>query len=153
MIVIRSIVFNLVFYLVLFVYLIAAMPTLLRNCARARTPPAISTPKVWIDMLAFVIVVLVVAAPAFVFGPIIWPPNPHIPAPAGLQLVLFMALAALESLALGLGVAFICYGLPLVRRLASPSSARLPATSAACASAFTSPNWDAPVIYRFLSKS
>jgi hypothetical protein len=76
--------------------------------------------KTWLKVL---LITLVVAAPAFVLGPIIWPPDPHTPAPAGLQLVLLMVLAALESLAFGLGMAFISYGLPLVRRLASPSRA------------------------------
>lgn len=72
----------------------------------------------------FVLITLVVAAPAFVLGPIIWPPDAHGPAPAGLQLVLLVALSALESLAFGLGVAFVVNGLPLVRRVAGGSPAR-----------------------------
>ena len=76
--------------------------------------------KTWLKVL---LVTLVVAVPAFVLGPIIWPPDPHGAAPAGLQLPLFMVLAALESLTFGLGVAFIGYGLPLVRRVAGGSRA------------------------------
>ena len=77
--------------------------------------------KTWLKVL---LITLGTGAPAFVLGPIIWPPDLHGAAPAGLQLLLFMALAALESLTLGLGVAFISYGLPLVQRVASESRAR-----------------------------
>ena len=76
--------------------------------------------KTWLKVL---LVTLVVAVPAFVLGPIIWPPDPHGTAPAGLQLLLFMILAALESLTFGLGVAFISFGLPLARRVAGKSRA------------------------------
>lgn len=76
--------------------------------------------KTWLKVL---LITLGAAVPAFVLGPIIWPPDPHGAVPAGPQLVLFMVLAALESLAFGLGVAFISYGLPLVRRVASHSRA------------------------------
>jgi len=75
-------------------------------------------------MLKVLLIALGTAVPAFVLGPIIWPPDLHGAAPAGLQLLLFMVLAALDSLAFGLGVAFISYGLPLVRRVASGSRAR-----------------------------
>jgi hypothetical protein len=78
--------------------------------------------KTWHKVL---LITLGTAVPAFVLGPIIWPPDLHGAAPSGLQLLLFMALAALESLALGLGVAFISYGLPLVRRAAGESRARM----------------------------
>jgi hypothetical protein len=77
--------------------------------------------KTWYKVL---LITLGTAVPAFVLGPIIWPPDLHGGAPSGLQLLLFMALAALESLTFGLGVAFISYGLPLVRRAASGSRAR-----------------------------
>jgi len=74
--------------------------------------------------LKILLITLGTAVPAFVLGPIIWPPDTHGAAPVGLQLLLFIALAALESLALGLGVAFISYGLPLVRRVAGGSRVR-----------------------------
>jgi hypothetical protein len=76
--------------------------------------------QTWLKIL---LITLGTAVPAFILGPIIWPPDPHGAAPAGLQLLLFMALAAFESLTLGLGVAFISYGLPLVRRVGSRSRA------------------------------
>ncbi len=53
----------------------------------------------------------------------IWSPNLHGDAPVGLQLLLFMLLAVLDALTFGLGVAFICYGLPLVRRVAEGARA------------------------------
>jgi hypothetical protein len=77
--------------------------------------------KTWHKVL---LITLGTAVPAFVLGPIIWPPDAHSAPPVGLQLLLFIALAALEALALGLGVAFISYGLPLVRRVAHGSRAR-----------------------------
>src|SRR6266487_6058695 len=76
--------------------------------------------KTWYKVL---LITLGTAVPAFVLGPIIWPPDLHGAAPSGLQLLLFVALAALESLTLGLGVAFISCGLPLVRRVANGSRA------------------------------
>jgi hypothetical protein len=77
--------------------------------------------KTWHKVL---LITLGTGVPAFVLGPIIWPPDTHGAAPAALQLPLFMALAALESLAFGLGVALISYGLPLVRHVGSGSRAR-----------------------------
>jgi hypothetical protein len=69
------------------------------------------------------LITLATAVLAFILAPMIWPPNLHVSAPVGLQLVLFMILAALNALTFGLGVAFICYGLPLVLRVADGSRA------------------------------
>jgi len=77
--------------------------------------------KTWHKLL---LITLGTAVPAFALSPIIWPPDPHMGAPAGLQLLLFMVLAALDALIFGLGVAFISYGLPLVRRVANGSRVR-----------------------------
>ena len=74
--------------------------------------------KTWHKVL---LITLATAVPAFILAPMIWPPNLHGDAPAGFQLLLFMLLAALDALTFGLGVAFICYGLPLVRRVADGS--------------------------------
>src|SRR5262245_25086334 len=76
--------------------------------------------KTWHKVL---LITLATAVPAFILAPMIWPPNLHGDAPVGLQLLLFMILAALDALTFGLGVAFICYGLPLVRRVADRSGA------------------------------
>ena len=76
--------------------------------------------KTWHKVL---LITLATAVPAFIVAPIVWPPNLHGGTPVGLQLLLFMLLAGLDALAFGLGVAFICYGLPLVRRVADASGA------------------------------
>jgi hypothetical protein len=60
---------------------------------------------------------IVVAIPAFLFGRVIWPPFAGNPTPTAAQLPLFLVLAAMEAITLGLGVSFIAFGWPLVRRL------------------------------------
>lgn len=59
------------------------------------------------------IIVLVVTVPAFILGPIIWPP-PANPTPVGAQLPLLILLGLFESLALGIGIAFAAFGNRLV---------------------------------------
>jgi len=50
--------------------------------------------KTWQRVL---LITLAAAVPAFILGPMIWPPNLHGDAPVGLQLLLFMLLAALDA--------------------------------------------------------
>src|SRR5688572_30604229 len=66
--------------------------------------------------LKVILVTLVVAIPAFLSARTIWPPNPSNPVPTATQLPLFIVLSALEALLLGLGVAFLIFGFPLVLR-------------------------------------
>ena len=66
---------------------------------------------------------LVPAIPAFLSGRVIWPPHPGNPTPTASQLPLFLVLAAMEAIALGLGVSFIAFGLPLIRRLTGGATA------------------------------
>jgi hypothetical protein len=61
------------------------------------------------------IVTLIVAVPAWVLGPIIWHPLGMEPSPV--QMPFFMFEAFVEALALGLGVSFLVFGLPFVRRV------------------------------------
>lgn len=68
--------------------------------------------------IAVPLITLAVGIPAFLLGQIIWPPAPGSPTPSGAQLPLFMLLALVEALLLGLGVAFLAFGLPLVRHAA-----------------------------------
>jgi len=63
------------------------------------------------------LITLLFGGAAFALGPIIWPPNLHNPVPNAAQLPFFIVLAVLEALTFGLGVAFVAFGLPLVRRL------------------------------------
>ena len=69
------------------------------------------------------LITLLFGGAAFALGPVIWPPHPHNPVPNAAQLPFFIALAVLEALTFGLGVAFIACGLPLVRRLGRGSPA------------------------------
>ncbi len=75
--------------------------------------------RLWIKVL---IVTLVVTAAAFMLGPAIWHPVGLKPS-AG-QLPFFMVVSFVEALALGLGVSFLIFGLPLVRRVSAGSKLR-----------------------------
>lgn len=77
--------------------------------------------KTWTKVL---IVTVTVALPAMMLGPVIWPPAEGGPEPTAGQLPFFIFLAAMESVLLGLGVSFLIFGLPLVRRFAAGSSVR-----------------------------
>lgn len=77
--------------------------------------------KTWTKVL---IVTVTVALPAMMLGPVIWPPAEGGPEPTTGQLPFFIFLAAMESVLLGLGVSFLIFGLPLVRRFAAGSSVR-----------------------------
>ena len=77
--------------------------------------------KTWMKVLG---VTVVVAVPAMILGPIVWPPAEGGPEPTAGQLPFFIFLAAMESILLGLGVSFLFFGLPLVRRFAVGSELR-----------------------------
>jgi len=77
--------------------------------------------KTWMKVLG---VTVVVAIPAMILGPIVWPPAEGGPEPTAGQLPFFIFLAAMESILLGLGVSFLIFGLPLVRRFAVGSEIR-----------------------------
>lgn len=74
--------------------------------------------KAWIKVL---IVTAVVAVPAMIAGPVLWPPAEGGPAPTSGQMPFFIVLAAIESMILGLGVSFLLFGFPLISRI-SPGS-------------------------------
>jgi hypothetical protein len=60
---------------------------------------------------------LAVAVPAFLAAPILFPPPPG-PPPTSTQLVSLEVLTASDSLLLGMGIAFVGFGWPLVRHAA-----------------------------------
>jgi hypothetical protein len=64
-------------------------------------------------------VTLGAALPAFLLTRILWPPASGLPEPTGAQLPFFILLKILEVLTFGLGIAFITFGLPVVRRAAT----------------------------------
>lgn len=74
--------------------------------------------KIWIKVL---IVTVIVALPAMMLDPLLWPPAEGGPEPAAGQLPFFIMLAAIESIILGLGVAFLIFGFPLINRISSGS--------------------------------
>jgi hypothetical protein len=80
-----------------------------------------------------------VGLPAFALGPVLFPPSPDFPAPVGAQLPLLMGVAAAEALAMGLAVAFLLFGWPLVRRIVGPSRSRT--IAAYLATAWLGGNW------------
>lgn len=53
-----------------------------------------------------IVITLVIAIPAFLLGPIIWPPSSDIQ-PTSAQLPLFIVLAIINALVLGIGILFI----------------------------------------------
>lgn len=77
--------------------------------------------KPWIKVL---IVTLVVAVPAFVLGPVLFPPAEVGIEPTAGQIPYVILLAAWDALFLGLGVAFLLYGMPVLRKVSPDSSVR-----------------------------
>ena len=77
--------------------------------------------KPWVKVL---LVTVLIAAPAMVLGPVIWPPAAGGPEPTGGQLPFFIVLALMESVLFGLGISFLLFGLPVVRRVSPDSKAR-----------------------------
>jgi hypothetical protein len=77
--------------------------------------------KPWVKVL---LVTVLIAAPAMVLGPVIWPPAAGGPEPTGGQLPFFIFLALMESVLLGLGISFLLFGLPTVRSVSPDSKAR-----------------------------
>src|SRR3954447_19504704 len=75
----------------------------------------VSAPARWREML---LVTLAVGIPASLLSLVIWPPAPGGPVPTMLQTALFLIVFAAEGLLFGFGVAFACFGFPLVRRAA-----------------------------------
>jgi hypothetical protein len=77
--------------------------------------------KSWVKVL---LVTVVLAVPAFLLGPVIWPPAEGSPQPTAAQLPFFLFAAAFEAITLGLGVSFLLFGMPVVRRISAGSRLR-----------------------------
>ena len=76
--------------------------------------------KQWIKML---LITLVVGIPAFILGPVIWPPSPDL-MPTPQQLPYFMFISAIEALLFGFGIAFIFYAWPFVKKASGAAKGR-----------------------------
>ncbi len=77
--------------------------------------------KTWMKVAA---ITVTVAIPAFFLGPVLFPPADVGVTPTAAQLPLFLFLAVTDALLLGLGVSFLLFGLPVLRRVSPDSKAR-----------------------------
>lgn len=73
--------------------------------------------KTWVKIL---LITLIIGIPAFVLGPIIWPPSPDIK-PTSTELPFFIFLSIIEALLFGFGIAFIVYGWKYIKKISSQS--------------------------------
>jgi hypothetical protein len=70
------------------------------------------------------VLTIAVAIPAFLVGPVLFPPADVGVEPTALQLPLFLFLAVGDALLLGLGVSFLVFGLPVIRKVSPDSRLR-----------------------------
>jgi hypothetical protein len=70
------------------------------------------------------LVTLMVAVPAFVLGPVLFPPADVGSEPSAAQIPFFMFLGAADAILLGLGVSFLVFGLPVLRKVSPDSRLR-----------------------------
>jgi hypothetical protein len=77
--------------------------------------------KMWIKVL---VVTLVVAVPAMLLGPVIFPPADVGAEPTAGQMPYFLFLALTDAVLLGLGVSFLLFGFPVMRRVSPDSRLR-----------------------------
>ncbi len=77
----------------------------------------------WIKVVA---ITLIAAVAAMEVGPILWPTSnpPLFPKSTATQLPFFIVLQVVTSLTFGLGVSFLLFGLPVVRRVSADSKLR-----------------------------
>lgn len=62
------------------------------------------------------VVTIAIGVPAFFLGRIIWPDPPGIVIPTTMQLILFMGIAAIESLAFGGAIAFLLFAPSMLKK-------------------------------------
>jgi len=70
------------------------------------------------------IVTFIVAVPAFVLGPVLFPPADVGSEPSAAQIPFFVFLGAVDGVLLGLGVSFLAFGFPVLRKVSPDSKAR-----------------------------
>jgi uncharacterized membrane protein YhaH (DUF805 family) len=75
----------------------------------------------WVKVL---VVTVLVAILAFMLGPIIWPPAEGSPSPTATQIPFLLFLSLVQATVLGLGVSFLAFGLPVMRRISPDSKVR-----------------------------
>jgi hypothetical protein len=77
--------------------------------------------KTWMKVA---IVTAIVAVPAFVSGPILFPPADTGVEPTAGQMPFFLFLAVGDAVLLGLGVSFVLFGLSVIRKVSPDSKLR-----------------------------
>jgi hypothetical protein len=87
----------------------------------ATAQPRSSSRRTWLPVL---MLTLIIAVPAFLVNPIIWSPAPGGPAPTAAQIPYLIALDVMQAVFLGLGVAFLIFGLPIMRSISPDSKVR-----------------------------
>ena len=87
----------------------------------AKTINETYTRMTWVKVL---LVTVVVAIPAFILGPIIWPPAEGSPSPTATQIPFLLFLNLVQAIVLGLGVSFLAFGLSVMRRISPDSKVR-----------------------------
>ena len=87
----------------------------------AKTINETYTRMTWVKVL---LVTVVVAIPAFILGPIIWPPAEGSPSPTATQIPFLLFLNLVQAIVLGLGVSFPAFGLSVMRRISPDSKVR-----------------------------
>ncbi len=70
------------------------------------------------------LVTVLVGITAFILGPIIWPPAEGNPSPTATQIPFLLFLSLVQATVLGLGVSFLAFGLPVMRRISPDSKVR-----------------------------
>ena len=69
-------------------------------------------------------ITLAVAVAAFLLGPVLFPPAEGGPTPTAGQVPFFLFLRVGDAVLLGLGVAFLIFGLPVLRKVSPDSKVR-----------------------------
>jgi hypothetical protein len=77
--------------------------------------------KTWIKVAA---ITTAVAIPAFFLGPVLFPLADVGVTPSAAQILLFLFLSVTDAVLLGLGVSFLLFGLPVLRRVSPDSRVR-----------------------------
>jgi hypothetical protein len=70
------------------------------------------------------IITTLIAVPALFLGPVIFPPADVGVEPTSAQIPFFLFLGLTDALLLGVGVSFLIFGLPVLRRVSPDSKAR-----------------------------
>jgi hypothetical protein len=68
--------------------------------------------RTWVKVL---ILTVLIAVPAMMLGPVIWPNPEGGAAPTAAQMPYFIVLALWDGVLLGLGISFLLFGWPVIR--------------------------------------